>query len=200
MEKDFFLDTISNRYPLTIEEVRKLLVRVSLNDNPTDKQLLKHGFYRVYKSPKPTMGVSVEGKPRFSEGRYYQTWNVVEASTYDELKEELLCKLRVDHKRKMKKGYPLNDGTHIPIDDSKEKLTDILLEAFLLKEDNVSESYTIETTEGQIVKLSLVEVVTFFRKALTYRRKLSKEYKDKIAAINKRNTYDDLKELEVSLF
>lgn len=188
---DTHIDLATGRYPVTLEEIRKELLTVSLPKNPTEHQLRKCGYCPVVPTAKPDGTGVVENYPRYVDGRFYQTWDVVESVDINVWRRELKQQLDRTYQKALTHGYH-NDSYRLDLTDS-ESLNWLFLECLFLREENSTATVDVQDRDGGMMEVSWEEGLHTVKQAIGYRRNLKRRHTVLLAAIRSCRTVDECK-------
>lgn len=174
----YYIDTFTGHYPLSLEDVRRLLFRVSLPKKPTEKQLEKYGIFLVEKTPKPVGNDIVEGTPRRKENKFFQTWSVTESANLEEKIKSLKNRYKKKFNDKLKRGYVLNNSESIKLENNISDLSLVLNQCLLLKQDtgNSACELWLELTSGGFKTGTYTQILNWTMQTTNYYREIKRDY------------------------
>jgi len=171
---DTYINLTTGQYPVTLEEVRKELLTVSLPKHPTVEQMMRLGFCYVQSTPKPAGRHVVERYPRYKDGKFYQTWDVVESTDLNTWRQDLKRQLDQVHTALLKRGFTHEDQ---PIDlTSSEELNWCYMECQALRDERSTETVQFPTGNGQVMEITWEAGLRLINQAVHYRRGLKRGY------------------------
>lgn len=191
---DAYLDLSTGQYPVTLEEIRKTLNKISLPQKPTEEQLRRFGFCRVVPTERPA-GTGVKEKyPRLIEGRFHQSWEVVQNVDISSLKQTLRRRLTAAYEGKLTKGWPYEDYC-LDIADN-DQLSLVFLECLSLREEDSDESVTFHCTDEDVLEVPWEIGLEMVKSIVKYKRDLKRAYATQVKTIRECRSVDDCENLK----
>jgi|AntDeeMinimDraft_5_1070356.scaffolds.fasta_scaffold13562_2 hypothetical protein len=194
---DTYINLTTGQYPLTLEEIRRELLTVSLPKAPTEEQLRRCGYGLVKPTKRPA-GTNVVGTaPRYQNGQFYQTWEVVESADLGEWQQELKRLLDTTYNTLLTQGWTY--GTHQVDLVNSEELNWFFLECLSSQDDHSDEPVLFYTPNGDAVEFDWETGLQFVKDAVRYRRSLKRGYHHGLTHIRECECVADCKSVKRKL-
>lgn len=189
-----YIDVRTQDYPLSLDDILLKLGRVSIPENASDFQLLRYGYARVYPAPRPEGFVVKESTPRLIDGRFVQSWSIIERVDINLLKRQLETLLDKRYQCVLERGYPY-DNAFVDLED------DTLLLGVITSIGDIDSTCELTTVDGDMIRLPSREAVCLLGDIVRYRKTLRRTYrtfKERIRTIIDEENHDEVKEALLS--
>lgn len=189
-----YVDLENARYPVLLEEVRRILNKVSLPKHPTEEQLKKYGFCLVHPTAKPQGRRVVERYPRYLEGKFFQAWEVVESDDIDEWKHDLIQRVKREYHGQLERGWTSPHGV---VDITKaDELSMVFLECLFLGDEDSKETVEFLTPEDDAFGIGVEEGMALVKSITKHRRRLKQHYTTQLTSIKDCVSVEECKEIK----